>query len=55
MPDLYFTQGVLKEPKLAREAGQGLLSIIGSYAHGNRGGVISAAEDFLREFGRKAG
>jgi hypothetical protein len=48
LPVLYFTQGVLKEPKLAKEAGQGLLSIVGSYARGGTGGMASAGMGILK-------
>ena len=41
LPYVYSTKGVLKEPNLAKEAGQGLLSAIGSYARGDIGGVAS--------------
>ncbi|KAI2626343.1 caspase domain-containing protein [Xylaria nigripes] len=42
IPYIYSTKGVLKEPNLAAEAGQGLLRAITAYATGNRGGVASA-------------
>ena len=41
LPYVYSTKGVLKEPNLAKEAGQGLLSAISSYARGDLGGVAS--------------
>jgi predicted DNA-binding protein YlxM (UPF0122 family) len=37
------TAGVLKEPSLTKEAGQGLLSLVSSYARGDMGGMASAA------------
>ena len=43
LPYIYSTQGVLKEPNLAREAGQGLLGIVSSYARGDLGGMASTA------------
>ena len=43
LPYIYSTQGVLKEPNLAKEAGQGLLGIVSSYARGDLGGVASTA------------
>src|SRR5271170_4993200 len=49
LPYLYSTQGVLKEPNLAKEAGQGLLSIVGSYARGDIGGVAEAAMGFFKK------
>ncbi|KAI1745785.1 hypothetical protein F4680DRAFT_403240 [Xylaria scruposa] len=35
LPYIYSTQGILKEPDLAMEAGQGLLGVISSYSHGD--------------------
>ena len=49
LPYIYSTQGVLKEPNLAKEAGQGLLSIIGSYARGDMGGMASTAMGFFKK------
>lgn len=43
LPYIYSTQGVLKEPNLAKEAGQGLLSIVSQYARGDIGGIASTA------------
>ncbi|EXJ73740.1 metacaspase-1A [Cladophialophora psammophila CBS 110553] len=43
LPYIYSTQGVLKEPNLAKEAGQGLLSIVSSYARGDLSGMASSA------------
>lgn len=42
LPYIYSTSGVLKEPNLAKEAGQGLLSIVSSYARGDLGGIASS-------------
>ncbi|KJZ75860.1 Metacaspase-1A [Hirsutella minnesotensis 3608] len=42
LPYVYSTKGILKEPNLAKEAGQGLLSALGSYARGDLGGVASS-------------
>ncbi|KAK5125193.1 hypothetical protein LTR85_000869 [Meristemomyces frigidus] len=49
LPYIYSTQGVLKEPNLAKEAGQGLLSIVSSYARGDLGGVASSAMGFFKK------
>jgi len=49
LPYIYSTQGVLKEPNLAREAGQGLLSIVSSYARGDLGGIASSAMGFFKK------
>ena len=35
LPYIYSTEGKIKEPNLAAEAGQGLLSAVGSYARGD--------------------
>jgi hypothetical protein len=48
LPYVYSTKGVLKEPNLAKEAGQGLLSAVGSYARGDLGGVASAIFGFAK-------
>ncbi|KAK6220885.1 Ca(2+)-dependent cysteine protease [Pestalotiopsis sp. IQ-011] len=49
LPYMYSTKGVLKEPNLAAEAGQGLLSAIGSYARGDMGGVASSILGFAKK------
>lgn len=49
LPYIYSTQGVLKEPNLAKEAGQGLLGIVSSYAHGDIGGMASQALGFFKK------
>lgn len=49
LPYIYSTQGVLKEPNLAKEAGQGLLSIVSSYARGDLGSMASTAMGFLKK------
>jgi len=49
LPYIYSTQGVLKEPNLAKEAGQGLLSIVSSYARGDLGGMASTALGFFKK------
>lgn len=41
LPYLYSTKGILKEPNLAKEAGQGLLAAVGQYARGDLGGIAS--------------
>jgi hypothetical protein len=42
LPYIYSTQGVLKEPNLLKEAGQGLLGAFSSYSKGDLGGVASS-------------
>ena len=49
LPYIYSTQGVLKEPNLAKEAGQGLLGIVSSYARGDLGSVASTAMGFFKK------
>ncbi|KAL8688447.1 MAG: hypothetical protein Q9218_005649 [Villophora microphyllina] len=49
LPYIYSTQGVLKEPNLAKEAGQGLLGIVSAYARGDIGGVASTAMGFFKK------
>ncbi|KAI1082934.1 caspase domain-containing protein [Whalleya microplaca] len=48
LPYVYSTKGVLKEPNLAAEAGQGLLKAISAYASGDTGGVASAIMGFAK-------
>ena len=40
---------MLKEPNLAKEAGQGLLSIVSSYARGDLGGMASSAMGIFKK------
>ncbi|KAK6071567.1 caspase domain-containing protein [Seiridium cupressi] len=49
LPYVYSTKGVLKEPNLAAEAGQGALSAISAYATGDIGGVISSVMGFANK------
>jgi len=49
LPYIYSTSGVLKEPNLAKEAGQGLLSIVSSYARGDLGGMASTAMGLFKK------
>lgn len=49
LPYIYSTQGVLKEPNLAKEAGQGLLGIVSSYARGDIGGMIGSATSLFKK------
>jgi hypothetical protein len=44
----YSTEGKVKEPNLAMEAGQGLLSAASSYARGDVGGVLQTVTGFVR-------
>ncbi|XXG93827.1 Ca(2+)-dependent cysteine protease [Hypoxylon texense] len=48
LPYLYSTKGVLKEPNLAAEAGQGLLKAFSSYTQGDMAGVGSAIFNFAK-------
>lgn len=49
LPYIYSTQGVLKEPNLAKEAGQGLLGIVSAYARKDIGGMFSHASGLLKK------
>ncbi|CRG85317.1 metacaspase CasA [Talaromyces islandicus] len=49
LPYIYSTQGVLKEPNLAKEAGAGLLGVVSAYARGDMGGMMSTAMGFLKK------
>jgi len=49
LPYVYSTQGILKEPNLAKEAGQGLLGVVSSYSHGDLGGVTSNLMGFFKK------
>lgn len=40
LPYIYSTQGVLKEPNLAKEAGSNLLGMLSSYGQGDMGAVF---------------
>ncbi|KAG6094150.1 hypothetical protein E4U30_003613 [Claviceps sp. LM220 group G6] len=48
LPYVYSTKGVLKEPNLAKEAGQGLLNALGSYARGDIAGMASTVFGFAK-------
>lgn len=49
LPYIYSTSGILKEPNLAKEAGQGLLGVVSAYARGDMGGMMSTAMGFLKK------
>ncbi|KAF2758227.1 hypothetical protein EJ05DRAFT_381412 [Pseudovirgaria hyperparasitica] len=49
LPYIYSTQGVLKEPNLAKEAGAGLLGIVGAYARKDIGGMFSTGAGLLKK------
>ena len=49
LPYIYSTQGVLKEPNLAKEAGQGLLGIVSAYARGDMGSIFSTAQGLFKK------
>ncbi|CAJ2508570.1 Uu.00g135960.m01.CDS01 [Anthostomella pinea] len=49
LPYIYSTQGILKEPNLAKEAGQGLLGVISSYSQGDLGGVATNIMGFFKK------
>jgi len=49
LPYIYSTQGILKEPNLAKEAGQGLLGAISAYSQGDLGGVANNILGFFKK------
>lgn len=49
LPYIYSTQGILKEPNLAKEAGQGLLGAVSAYSRGDLGGVASNIMGFFKK------
>lgn len=49
LPYIYSTQGILKEPNLAKEAGQGLLSVVSAYARGDVSGMLSTVGGLLKK------
>ncbi|KAH8844212.1 hypothetical protein MCOR02_009009 [Pyricularia oryzae] len=49
LPYIYSTQGVLKEPNLAKEAGMGLLDAMQAYSRGDMGGVASNIIGFFKK------
>ncbi|TPX12784.1 uncharacterized protein E0L32_000961 [Thyridium curvatum] len=49
LPYIYSTQGILKEPNLAKEAGQGLLGVISSYSQGDLSGVANNIVGFFKK------
>ena len=49
LPYIYSTQGILKEPNLAKESGQGLLSVISSYSQGDLGGIANNLMGFFKK------
>ena len=48
LPYIYSTSGTLKEPNLAKEAGQGLLSIVSQYARGDIGGIAQTVQKVFK-------
>ncbi|KAG1840720.1 peptidase C14, caspase domain-containing protein [Suillus subalutaceus] len=56
MDGFYSTEGKIKEPNLAAEAGQSFMSAATSYARGDMGGVFSSVTGFIKtaSHGRKA-
>ncbi|KAI9049759.1 hypothetical protein LZ554_005910 [Drepanopeziza brunnea f. sp. 'monogermtubi'] len=49
LPYLYSTQGVLKEPNLAKEAGMGLLGVVTAASAGNYGAVAGHLIGFFKK------
>jgi metacaspase-1 len=49
LPYVYSTQGLLKEPNLAKEAGMGLLGIVSSYTRGDILGMAGTAVGLFKK------
>jgi hypothetical protein len=49
LPYIYSTQGILKEPNLAKEAGQGLLGAVSAYSRGDLNGVANNIMGFFKK------
>ena len=49
LPYIYSTQGILKQPNLAKEAGQGLLGVISAYSRGDLGGIANNVLGFIKK------
>ena len=47
-PKKYSTEGKIKEPNLAAEAGRDVLSAVTSYARGDMGGVLRSAMGLVK-------
>lgn len=52
LPYIYSTAGMLKEPNLAKEAGQGLLGVVQAYARGDMGSMMSTAMGLIKKVGK---
>jgi len=48
LPYIYSTEGKLKEPNLAAEAGSGLMSAFSSYSRGDIGGALQSAMGLVK-------
>ncbi|KAH8830794.1 peptidase C14, caspase domain-containing protein [Flagelloscypha sp. PMI_526] len=48
LPYIYSTEGKLKEPNLAAEAGQGLMGAVSAYSKGDMGGVLKSAMGLVK-------
>lgn len=49
LPYIYSTQGVLKEPNLAKEAGLGLLNVVQAYTRGDVGSIVSTVSGLFKK------
>ncbi|KAI9810312.1 MAG: Ca(2+)-dependent cysteine protease [Phylliscum demangeonii] len=49
LPYIYSTQGMLKEPNLAKEAGLGLLSMVTAYGRGDLSGLATTAMGLFKK------
>ena len=48
LPYIYSIQGILKEPNMAKEAGQRVLDVISPYSQGDHGGVANNMTSFAK-------
>lgn len=55
LPYMYSTKGVLKEPNLLKDAGQGLLGIGQAYLRNDFGGLMSGAQGLLKKVTQSGG
>lgn len=49
LPYVYSTQGILKEPNFAKDAGVGLLNAVSSYSRGDLGGVANSFMGIIKK------
>ncbi|KAI5308732.1 Ca(2+)-dependent cysteine protease, partial [Ascosphaera atra] len=52
LPYIYSTQGLLKEPNLAKEAGMGLLNVVSAYARGDVSAMVGTVTNLFKKASR---